>query len=276
MAGLHPVVVVTGATGAIGSATASVLVRRGARVLVMARPSDRLVALVNTLGGADRRVSSIAVDLSSMSSVRSAAREVARTVGHVDALLNIAAVFTRDYRKTKEGFEVMLATNHLGPFLLTNLLRDRLVGKGRVITVTAPSSTRLDMDRLMHRAAFRPLETFGATKAANLLFTFELARRGKRWEVRANACHPGLVRSELMREAPAPVRLAARIVSRPPGRAAEDLADLAISPAHEGTTGWFFKGTRRIDPPKSAIDPNAQAALWKRTAELVELDGAGF
>jgi len=69
-----------------------------------------------------------------------AAKEISRTFGHVDALLNIAATFSADYRKTKEGFEVMLATNHLGPFLLTNLLRDQLVGRGRVITVSAPSS----------------------------------------------------------------------------------------------------------------------------------------
>jgi retinol dehydrogenase 12 len=276
MAGLHPVVVVTGATGAIGSATAAVLVRRGARVLLLARPSDRLGALVKKLGGEENRVSSVEVDLSLLSSVRPAAKEISRTAGHVDALLNIAASFSSEYRKTKEGFEVMLATNHLGPFLLTNLLRDSLAGRGRVITVTAPSSTRVDIDRLMDKKAFTALDTFGATKAANLLFTFELARRAKRWEVRANACHPGLVRSELMREAWAPIRIVSRLLSRPPDRAAEDLADLAISPAHEGTTGWLFKGTRHIDPPKSTADQQAQSAMWKRTAELVELENAGF
>jgi NAD(P)-dependent dehydrogenase (short-subunit alcohol dehydrogenase family) len=276
MAGLHPVVVVTGATGAIGSATAAVLVRRGARVVLLARPSDRLDALVKKLGGEERRVDSVHIDLSSLASVRSAAREISRAAGHVDALLNIAATFSGEYQKTKEGFEIMLATNYLGPFLFTNLLRDRLVGRGRVITVSAPSSTRVDMKRLMDKKTFSALETFGATKAANLLFTFELARRAKRWEVRANACHPGLVRSELMREAWAPIRVITRIVSGPPDRAAEDLADLAISPAHEGTTGWLFKGTKRIDPPKSTTDPEVQSALWRRTAELVELENAGF
>jgi NAD(P)-dependent dehydrogenase (short-subunit alcohol dehydrogenase family) len=276
MAGLHPVVVVSGATGAIGAATASVLVRRGARVLLLARPTDRLAAEVKRLGGEDKRVSSVGVDLSSLASVRSAAREIGRTVGHIDALLNVAATFTSEYRKTKEGFEVMLATNHLGPFLLTNLLRDQLAGRGRVITVTAPSSTRVDVDQLMDKTKFRALETFGATKAANLLFTFELARRAKRWEVRVNACHPGLVRSELMREAWAPIRVITRMVSRSPDRVAEDLADLAISPAHEGTTGWFFKGIKRIEPPKSTLDQQAQARLWQRSAELVELEKAGF
>ena len=275
MTGLHPVVVVTGATGAIGSATAAVLARRGARLLLLSRPSDRLDAMVEKLDR-DNRVSSVEVDLSSLASVRAAARQVSRTVGHVDALVNVAAVFTSEYRRSPDAFELMLATNHLGPFLLTNLLRDRLAGAGRVITVTAPSSTRVDMDNLMAKDQFRPLRTFGATKAANLMFTFELARRAKRWDVRAYAYHPGLVRSELMREAARPIKLFVGIVSRSPNRAGEDLAELATSPAFGSTTGWFFKGGRRIDPPKATLDLEAQRNLWKRSAELVELDDTGF
>src|SRR6266852_827744 len=275
MAGLHPVIVVTGATGAIGSATAALLARRGARLLLLGRPSDRLDALVERLDR-DNRVSSVEVDLSSLSSVRGAARQISRTVDNVDALVNAAAVFTSEYQQTPDGFELMLATNHLGPFLLTNLLRDRLAGDGRVITITAPSSTRVDTDQLLSKDQFRAVRTFGATKAANLMFTFELARRAKRWDVRACAYHPGLVRSELMREAPRPIRLLTRIVSGSPARAAEDLAELAISPAFQSTTGWLFKGTRRIDPPKSTLDLEAQHSLWKRTAELVELDTLSF
>jgi NAD(P)-dependent dehydrogenase (short-subunit alcohol dehydrogenase family) len=275
MAGLHPVVVITGATGAIGSATASLLARRGARLLLLGRPSDRLDTMVERLDR-DNWVSSVEVDLSSLASVRLAARQISRTVAHVDALLNVAAVFTSEFQPTEDGFELMLATNHLGPYLLTNLLRDRLSGSGRVVTVTAPSSTRVDIDQLVSKNQFSPLRTFGATKAANLLFTFELARRAKRWDVRACAYHPGLVRSELMREAPRPIRLLTRIVSGSPTRAAEDLAELAISPAFQSTTGWLFKGTRRIDPPKSTLDLEAQHSLWKRTAELVELDESGF
>jgi len=275
MAGLHPVVVITGATGAIGSATASLLARRGAQLLLLGRPSDRLDTLVERLDR-DNRVSSVEVDLSSLASVRLAARQISRAVTHVDALLNVAAVFTSEYQQTDDGFELMLVTNHLAPFLLTNLLRDRLTGAGRVITVAAPSSTRVDMEQLASKERFSPLRTFGATKAANLLFTFELARRAKRWDVRACAYHPGLVRSDLMREASGPIRLLTRIVSGSPNRAAEDLAELATSPAFQSTTGWLFKGTRRIDPPKATLDLNSQHGLWKRTAELVELDDPSF
>jgi NAD(P)-dependent dehydrogenase (short-subunit alcohol dehydrogenase family) len=246
-----PTVVVTGATGAIGAATVAALEKRRAQVIKLSRP---------------------AVDLSSLASVRAAARELNRDARHIDALLHIAAVYVPRWQKTPDGLELMLAVNHLGPFLLTNLLRDRLAGGGRVITVTAPSSTRVDMARLLDRDHFNSFYAFGATKAANLMFTFELARRAKRWDVRANAFHPGLVKSQLMRESPRTLRFMTRLVSRRPDQAGHDLADLALSTAHAGTTGWFFKGTRRIDAPKATLDIGQQETLWKRSAELIELD----
>ena len=275
MAGLHPVVVITGATGAIGSATAALLARRGARLLLLSRPSDRLDAMVTRLD-VDNRVTGVELDLSSFASVRAAARQISREVAHVDALINTAAVFAANYEQSDDGIELMLATNHLGPFLLTNVLRDRLAGGGRVITVAAPSSTRVDIEQLMSKDDFSALRTFGATKAANLMFTFELARRAQRWDVRAYAYHPGVVRSELMREAPRPLRFLTRLVSRSPNRAGEDLAELATSPAFGSTTGWFFKGGRRIDPPRSTLVVEAQRNLWTRSAELVELGETGF
>lgn len=251
----HPTVVVTGARGAIGSATVEALRQRGASVITLNRP---------------------AFDLASFTSIRNGARELVRQVEHIDALLHIAAVFTTRYQKSADGYELMFATNHLGPFLLTNLLRDKLIAGGRVVTVAAPSTSRVDVDRLLDRDRFNAMHSFGASKAANLMFTFELARRGHRWDVRANAFHPGLVRSELMREAPSAVRYATRLFSSSPSRAANDLVDLALSPAYAGTTGWLFKGARHIDSPKAASDVGSQSALWVRSAELVELEGAGF
>lgn len=247
-------VVVTGATGAIGSAVVAALKARRAQVIELSRPQ---------------------VDLSSLASVRAAARDLNRSGVHIDALLHIASVYSPRYQKSADGFELMVATNHLGPFLLTNLLRDRLARGGRVITVTAPASNQVDLDRLLDRDRFSAMRSFGATKAANLLFTFELARRGKRWDVRANAFHPGIVRSRLMREAPRYARLATRLFGRDAGRPATDLVELALSPAFAGTSGWFFKGTRRVDAPSQLQDAGRQAALWARSAELVELEG-GF
>ena len=248
-----PTVVVTGATGAIGSAAVAALQNRRASVIALSRPE---------------------FDLSSLASIRAAARELSRG-GHIDALLNIAAVYSPRFQKSADGIELMLAVNHLGPFLLTNLLRNALSGGGRVLTVTAPSPTRDDVARLLDRGRFSAFHSFGATKAANLLFTFELARRANRWDVRANAFHPGIVRSELMRDSPRALRFATRWIARSPRQAGEDLAELALSPAFAGTTGWFFKGTRRIDPPRATLDEELQATVWTRSAELTELEG-GF
>src|SRR5438477_5502133 len=247
-------IVVTGAKGAIGSATVEVLKQRGAQVIALTRP---------------------ALDLPAVASVRAAAGGLNRNGSRIDVLLNIAAVFTTRYQKSADGWETMFATNHLGPFLLTNLLRDRVIGGGRVITVTAPSTTRVEVDRLLDKTRFNAMHSFGASKAANLLFTFELARRAHRWDVRANAFHPGLVRSELMRETPSFVRFLTRTISSEPTRAAQDLVELALSPAFAGTTGWLFKGQRRIEAPKSTQDLLQQEALWQKSAELVELEG-GF
>src|SRR5439155_21886744 len=105
-------VVVTGSTGAIGSATIAVLEKRRAQVVPLSRAS---------------------VDLSSIASVRGAARELNRTVGRIDALLHIAAVFTPRFQMSADGLDLMLATDHLGPFLLPTLLKDRQTGGGRVV-----------------------------------------------------------------------------------------------------------------------------------------------
>ena len=247
--------VVTGATGAIGSATVEALKQRRASVITLTRP---------------------AFDLASFASVRKAARELNRQVTHIDALMHIAATFTTRFVKSADGYESMFQVNHLGAFLLTNLLRDKLAAGGRVITVTAPSGTHVDVGRLLDRDRFNPMHSFGASKAANLMFTFELARRGSRWDVRANAFHPGIVKSELMSDTPRFVRVVQSVFGSTAKRPANDLVELALSPAFAGTTGWFFKGTRRIEPPKADLDADQQDALWKRSAELVELEEAGF
>jgi NAD(P)-dependent dehydrogenase (short-subunit alcohol dehydrogenase family) len=242
----------------------------------MARPSPRLDAMVELLGEADSGISSVPVDFSSLSSVRAAARQLNRDGDGIAGLLHIAATFSTRYQRTPERLELMFTTNHLGPFLLTNLLRDRLVGGGRVITLTAPSTTTVEVERLLDKERFHAMHSFKASKAANLMFTFDLARRAKRWDVRANAFFPGLVRSELMREASGAFQFVSRLFSRDPDHAAHDLVDLALSPAFAGTTGWFFKGGRRIEPPKQTQDIGQQSLLWRRSAELVELESGGF
>jgi NAD(P)-dependent dehydrogenase (short-subunit alcohol dehydrogenase family) len=269
------VVAITGATGALGSTTAAALAGHGATVLLLSRRSPRLHELLESLRSTGAEVEALPVDLSVMASVREAAAWIDKEIDHLDALVHTAAVFHRERLETVDGFETMLATNHLGPFLLTNLLRTRL-GKGsRVITVTAPSTTPVHLDQLKSPKGFNALTVFGATKAANLMTTFELARRAEARGVCANAFHPGLLRSRLMNQAAPPVRLLTRVISKPPTEAAVVLAGLATSPVYEGTTGVFFKVTGPVQPPESSMNRDAQRALWEDSARLVGLTG-GF
>jgi len=108
----------------------------------------------------------------------------------------------------------------------------------------------------MKEERFSPMHVFGAPRRP-IAFHFRAGATRQRWRFRANACHPGIVRSELMREAWARSGLSPHAVEAA-CRAAEDLAELAISPAHEGTTGWMFKGTKRMEPPKATLDREAQ------------------
>lgn len=264
-------VVLTGATGGLGSATARALASSGAHVLALARRSERLERVLSDINTTEGECTLVPVDLSEPESIREAADAIAESTDQVDALVNTAAIFSRQRRLNSNGVEMMLATNQLGPFLLTNLLRDLFSPSGRVITVSAPSTSKVDFDKLQSAEAFKPLSVFGATKAANLLFAFELSRRASHRDVHSNAFHPGLLRSNLMKEAPAPIRLLTRIASRAPERAGDALAELALSPDYSETTGEFFKLLKRIDPPAGSTDVASQHDAWERSAELVGL-----
>src|SRR5205085_4858725 len=117
----------------------------------------------------------------------------------------------------------------------------------RILTITAPSTTKVNFDDLQGEKHFNALNAFGASKACNLLFTNELARRLASTNVTVNAIHPGLMKSHLMREAPAPIRWVTSLLSSKPEQAAETVVYYASSPKVQGITGMFFKGRRSID-----------------------------
>jgi NAD(P)-dependent dehydrogenase (short-subunit alcohol dehydrogenase family) len=200
-------VLVTGVTSGIGEQTALELARHGAEVVLAARSESRLDRTeADILAAVPTAVlHRTIIDLADLSSVRRAAAEVSR-IGPLDVLVNNAGVMAPPFSQTVDGFELQLATNHLGPFLLTGLLLPQLVasGRGRVVTVSSQAHrfTRrapLD-DPRVHHGRYSRWGAYSRSKLAGLLFTFELDRRLREHglPVTAVACHPGYSATELM------------------------------------------------------------------------------
>lgn len=269
------VAIVTGGTGALGEATAAGLARIGWSVVLGCRDETRGdQARSRISGGApDADVVVLPIDLSSPGSIRAMAASFTDRYHRLDALVHTAAVFSSSRKVTQEGWELMFATNHLGPFLLTRLLLEtqRETRPQRILVVTAPSTTEVDFEDPQGERRFRALWAFGASKTCNLLFTYALASRLKGTSTTANAFHPGLVRSGLMKEAPALMRLMTNIVSKPPDGAATSLAALAASSQYATVTGKFFKGEEVIQSSAYSLDAANQERLWALSSRLVGL-----
>lgn len=267
---------ITGASGGLGKATALGLARLGTSVIMASRDETRGEvdrAEVAARSG-NNAVKFMPLDLASQQSVRDLAARIKAESGRVDVLINNASVFKGKRSVTPEGLENMFGTNHLGHFLLTNLLLDVLKAspQARIINITAPSTTRLNFDDLQGERKFNALSAFGASKMCNLLFTYELARRLAGTPATSNALHPGLMKSNLMSEAPAPIRWLTRLFSSTPERASVSLLHLASSPQLAGVTGKFFKGVKMSTSNAYSRDVDVQRRLWDVSARLVGLD----
>ena len=182
---------VTGSTSGLGKATAFALARQHATVILGCRDRQRGEAVLAEIKAASptATVDLLLLDLSAQHAVRSAVREFEGRYDRLGVLINNAAVFTRERTLTADGYETMFATNHLGPFLLTNLLLERLKASpaARILTITAPSTTKIAFEDLQAEHKFSALHVFGASKAANLLFTYDLAHRLASTSITVNA-----------------------------------------------------------------------------------------
>jgi len=266
------VCLVTGATSGIGRATAQALAAMGATTVLVAHGRARgeeTVEEIRRTTGSDR-VEVLVADLSSQDSIRDLAEVFRRDHDRLDVLVNCAGAFFRRRRVTADGLEMTFALNHLAYFLLTNLLLDplRRSGSARVLNVSAPATTKVDFEDLQSERRYRPFTAFGASKVANLMFTFELARRLEGTRITVNAVHPGRVRSNIMREAPGPFRVLTRLMSGSPERAGRAIADLATSPEFAGKTGRFFRDGKEIRAGAEAMDVGHQRRLWEVSEAL--------
>ena len=262
-------ILVTGGTDGIGRATARALAERGCTVIVHGRNGKRAGAAARALSDAtgNRHVTAVAADFGSLAEVRGMADQIVNTCSRLDVLINNAGIAVRGRRTTTDGYESTFAVNHLAPFLLTNLLIDRLRASApaRIVNVSSGVhiSGRIDFDDLLMERGFDGWGAYCNSKLANALFTCELARRLDRGEVTANFLHPGVIDTKLLHVnfgGGSPVDVGARTP-----------VHLALAPEVAGVTGVYFVNQRQARASSTAGDRRLAAELWHVSASLTGL-----
>jgi NAD(P)-dependent dehydrogenase (short-subunit alcohol dehydrogenase family) len=208
-----------------------------------------------------------------MSEVRALAEDVRGRYERIDVLANNAGALFASRKETTEGLEQTFALNHLAPFLLTSLLRDRLDG-GRVVTTASDAHTLgvLDLDDLQSTQSYSAMRVYGISKLCNILFTRELAKRAP--QLHANCFHPGVVRTGFGKNDIGIWKLLTTIGApffRSPQRGAASLVWLALSDEAGGLTGAYVQDEKVQAPSAQAQDELLAERLWERSAELVGL-----
>ena len=272
-------VLLTGATRGIGAAAAVELARRGAELALVGRDGERVRAVAERAraAGGGASVHEHVADLELIGSVRRLAAELRERHGRIDVLANNAGAVFRSRRETAEGLERTFALNHLAPFLLTELLLDRIPAGGRVVTTSSDAHRAglLDLADLQSTRSYSPMRVYGTSKLCNILFTRELARRAP--QLRANCFHPGVVRTGFGRNdgglATIAITLAAPFL-RSPAHGARSLVWLALSPQAAALTGAYVKDEKVLTPSLAAQDAELARELWERSAQLTGLSAA--
>ncbi len=273
-------VLVTGGTGGIGRATAEGLARMGAHVTITGRDTGRAETAAREIHAATgARVDVLVADLSSQAEVRRLAAEALERLPHIDVLVNNVGGHWNTRHLTVDGIERTFAVNHLAPFLLTNLLLDRLVqsAPARVVTVAshAHAQGRIDFDDLQGERSWSGATAYNQSKLANVLFTYELARRLQGSGVTATALHPGVVSTAFGAEDPGRTQRILVPLLRPfmkdPARGAATSIHLASAPEVEGVTGRYFVNSAPRRSSARSHDADVAARLWRVSSDLVGL-----
>jgi NAD(P)-dependent dehydrogenase (short-subunit alcohol dehydrogenase family) len=282
------VAVVTGANTGLGFETARALAEHGAAVVLAVRDVGKGKTAAEKIAasapGADITLQHL--DLGSLDSIRSAAEELRSRFAGIDLLINNAGVMYPPRQRTADGFELQFGTNHLGHFALTGLLFDRVMAAphGRIVTVSSIGHrirASIPFDDLQWEGSYDRVAAYGASKLANLLFTYELQRRlaASTSSAIAVAAHPGFSNTDLVRHLPAPLRLfqpvIGRAIAQSAARGALPTLRAATDPHVSG--GQYYGPSRLfetqghpvpVSSSRQSHDPALQQRLWTVSAEL--------
>jgi NAD(P)-dependent dehydrogenase (short-subunit alcohol dehydrogenase family) len=270
---------VTGANAGIGFHTALGLARAGFRVIMAGRDRGRIERASRLVGerSGSQAVETALADFASLAEVRALAAEVIARHRRLDLLVNNAGLIMPRFERSADGYEMTVAVNHLAPFLLTNLLLDRLVASApaRVVTVASRAhlGARLDLDTWMSNADWTPLKAYGRSKLCNVLFTRALARRFDPATVMTACLHPGVIATSIGDRAGLAGfgwRLAKPFLATPE-KGAQTSLFLATEADPARFHGAYVVDKRIAEPDKAARDDTLAERLWAESARLVGL-----
>ena len=276
------VCIVTGANSGIGKATALGLAQMGATVIMVCRDrakGEEAQKEIKTKSGNDA-VGLMLADLSSQESIRQLAENFQQHYEQLHVLINNAGVVHLSRRETGDGLEMMFAVNYLAPFLLTNLLLDRLKASApaRIVNVSSDShqSGYIKMGDLQSEKKYRFMRAYGQSKLALVLFTYELSRRLQGTGVTANCLHPGFVATHIGQNGIGPVgrgitKLIFSNLGISPEEGAKTSIYLASSSEIEGVTGKYFIKSIPIRSAPISYDESLQRQMWEESAKLVNV-----
>jgi len=274
-------VLVTGATNGIGLEAARSLASQGAKVVLVGRDAAKtarcLADVRASAPGAE--VSSLLCDFSRQKEVRRLADEVLRRFDRLDVLVNNAGTVFRNRTLTEDGIEATFAVNHLGYFLLTQLLLERIIrsAPARIVNVASIAHRRASMnfDDLFYERGYFLMKAYGRSKLGNVLYTRLLAQKLAGTGVTVNSLHPGTVDTGIWSAAPAWTKPLIAILRRFAFISAEEggrrIVQLVASPELSGTTGQYFENGRIVDPAPRARDDALARRLWQESERLTGL-----
>jgi NAD(P)-dependent dehydrogenase (short-subunit alcohol dehydrogenase family) len=280
------VCIITGANSGIGKATALGLAQMGATIVMVCRDQAKGEEAQNEIkekSGNDA-IDLLLADLSSQESIHQLAENIQQHYQQLHMLINNAGVVNLTRRETPDGYEMMFAVNYLAPFLLTNLLLEKLKASApaRIVNVSSDSHQEgyIKLDDLQSEKQYKFLRSYGQSKLALVLFTYELARRLQGTSVTANCLHPGFVATNIGQSGVGSVgrgitKLIFSVLGISPEEGAKTSIYLASSPEIEGITGKYFVKSIPVRSAPISYDETLQRQLWDESAKLVNLQDVG-
>ena len=276
---------ITGATNGIGKAAAVQLAELGTTLVLVGRNPDKTAATVQQLKEqtGNQEIHSFVADLSSLQAIRGLADDFKAQYQRLDVLVNNAGALMLSRQETVDGIEMTFALNHLSYFLLTNLLLDLLKSSSpsRIVNVSSDShhNALLDFEDLQIQKRYRGYKAYGRSKLANLLFTYEVARRLEGTGVTVNGMHPGLVATGFLATNNGlrgrVYNFFVRRVGRSVEKGARTITYLATSSDVESVTGGYFMDEGIVDSSPASYDMDASLQLWQVSEELSGLSESG-